>query len=490
MDLINQLAGQNPFRGDIVPSRVPLIQWGRPTLPFPHPGNYHVPLSILDSIFHGAEAHEGSARHNRYMSVPGLPYVLVTREPAVIKAVLLDTGDQPGEFDRDPSPMAGIARATGGNSLLYANGTTWHRQKKLAAPPFGRVSLFQPERFAEFEGTFRKTVAERLGALRALQAATGQRVTRIALETEIQIVMMEMLVNNFFGAEIPYEQLRNHYVPATIRLIAYMVSDTVIPRSRNLYKRFGRARRQFLDDVKAFEDLTLLALAGRPDGRGLWGHFKSDAPDDALKANVRVFLAGAIEATTSMASWALSHLSRNEILQEAVYEEVKNVDEYNPDNLRQAKVLNSVLTETLRLTPSLYFLPRLATEDRWITLDDGRRFMIPDATHVVLSVWHANRCEEFWGREVSGHPADVFAPERWEVLVRQGKKLGDLHHFGFGHGPRACPGKYLGMLEVGLVVGAMVKLFRLRAVTSTQEATAGVSTKPKDGVLVDLELRG
>ena len=35
---------------------------------------------------------------------------MLTRDPAVIKAVPGATGDKPGQFDRDQSPMAGIVR--------------------------------------------------------------------------------------------------------------------------------------------------------------------------------------------------------------------------------------------------------------------------------------------------------------------------------------------------------------------------------------------
>jgi len=101
--------------------------------------------------------------------------VLLTREPAVIKAVLAATGDKPGQFDRDTSPMAGIARATGEDSLLYSNGPIWRRQKKLSAEPFSRANLFQPEKFHGFEQTFRKTVAERLESLRSRQRATARK---------------------------------------------------------------------------------------------------------------------------------------------------------------------------------------------------------------------------------------------------------------------------------------------------------------------------
>lgn len=486
---LRQLRGANPFAGDCIPTRVPLIRFGRPSLPFPHLWNYREPIRILDTFFWGVADETGSGKHNRYLDVPGLPHVLVTREPAIIRAILSDTGDKPGQFDRDTAPTSGIARATGTDSLLYANGPLWRTQKKLAAPSFSRSNLFQPERFHEFEQTFRKTVAERLDLLRARQEATGERVTRIALEPEIGVVMLEMLVNNFFGGSVPYAELRDRYVPAVVGLIDDMVRDTV---GRRLRAPFGvlSGRRAWLTTARAdFETLTDIALAGRADGRGLWAQFKSDASDEALRSNIRVFLAGALEATTSFASWALSHLSRAPDIQDRIHEEVESIDVYDPDNLAQAVTLNRVLEETLRLTPSLYFLPRRTTVDTWVETADGRKLFIPRGTHVVLDVWHANRCEDFWGEALTGYPAEAFAPDRWEVLASQGRSAKDILHFGFGYGPRVCPGKFLGLLEVGLVVGAFVKIFKFKAVNDRVDARAGVSTKPGDGVLVDLELR-
>jgi cytochrome P450 len=403
--------------------------------------------------------------------------------------VLSATGDKPGEFDRDTAPTSGIGRATGRDTLLYANGPLWRRQKKLAAPPFNPSSLFQPEKFHEFEQTFRNTVVERLEALRARQQLTGERVTRVKLEPEIVVVMLEMLVNNFFGGSVSYEELRDRFVPALSGLINYMVTDTV---GRPL-----RAPFRFLSDTNAwlkaaradFETLTDIAIAGRRDGLGLWAQFKSDASDEKLRSNIRVFLAGALEATTSFAGWTLSHLSRAPHIQDQIYEEVESMNVYDPDNLAKAETLNRALEETLRLTPSLYFLPRRATVDTWVETADGRRMFIPQGTHVVLDVWHANRCEDFWGETASGYPAEAFAPERWEVLAGRGRSPKDILHFGFGYGPRVCPGKYLGLLEVGLVVGAFVKIFKFTAVNGQTHARAGVSTKPADGVLVDLALR-
>lgn len=485
---VRQVRGINPFAGDCLPTRVSPFGLGRPSAPFPHLFNYRQPIKILDTFFWRVDHLTGSEKHNRYLDVPGLAHVLVTREPAIIRAVLSDTGDKPGQFDRDTAPSQGIARATGADSLLYANGPLWRTQKKLAAPPFNRSSLFQPEKFHEFEQTFRKTVADRLELLRARQQESGERVTRIALEPEIGVVMLEMLVNNFFGGSVGYEDLRDRYVPAITGLIDHMVRDTVGRRLRAPFRLFGG--NGWLQTAKMdFETLTDVALSGRADGRGLWAQFKSDATDDALRSNIRVFLAGALEATTSFASWALSHLSRRPEIQDRIYAEVRNIDVYDPENLAQAVTLNRVLEETLRLTPSLYFLPRRATVDTWVETVDGRKLFIPRGTHVVLDVWHANRCEDFWGVEQTGFPAEQFAPERWEKFAKEGRLAKEVLHFGFGYGPRVCPGKFLGLLEVGLVVGAFVKLFKCMAVHERVDAKAGVSTKPADGVLVDLELR-
>ena len=483
------MTSRNPFAGDCLPSRVPLVRLGRPSLPFPHLWNYREPLRILDTFFVNVERETGSARHNRYLDVPGMPFVLVTREPAVIRAVLSATGDKPGQFDRDTAPTAGIARATGEDSLLYANGPLWRRQKQLAAPSFSRSNLFQPEKFRDFEQTFRKTVAKRLELLRDRQRATGERITRIQLEPEITVVMLEMLVNNFFGGSVAYEELRDRFAPALEFSIENMVRETIGRRLRAPFDLIS-GRKAAVKRARAdFEALTDIALSGRADRRALWAEFRSDAPDDALRSNIRVFLAGALEATTSFASWALAHLSRTPEMQERVFEEVKSVDAYDPDNLEEAVTLNRVLEETLRLTPALYFLPRWTTVDTWIETADDRKLFIPQHTHVVLDVWHANRCEDFWGQHLSGYAADAFAPDRWEVLAKQGRSAKDILHFGFGHGPRVCPGKYLGLLEVGLVVGALVKLFRFSAVHSEAKARAGVSTKPADGCQVDLQLR-
>jgi cytochrome P450 len=487
--ILQQIKGVNPFGGDCVPSRVSLFGLGRPTVPVPLPWNYKEPIRIFEAFYSGADKETGWGKHNRYLYVAGLPPVLVTRDPGIIKAIQADTGDKPGQFDRDTSPTAGIARATGEDSLLYANGSIWRRQKSMVAKPFSRSNLFQPQKFHGFEQTFRKTVVKRLEVLRSVQKASGEGSTRVELDLEIKVVMLEMLVNNFFGGKVSYDQLRDRFVPALVYMIDHMVRDTVAPRAQSIARKLSGGEKILQKHKADFEELTDIALSGRTQGLGLWNEFHSEASDEALRSNIRVFLAGAMEATTSFASWAISHLSHNTKWQAKVYDEVKEMNVYDPDDFTKAPNLNRVLEETLRLTPALYFFPRRATVDTWVETSDHRRMMIPKGTHIRLDVWHSNRCEQFWGEDVTGYPADVFAPERWDIIEEKGLPSKEMLHFGFGHGPRFCPGRSLGLLEVGLVVGALIKIFKLKAVNDETGPSAAVSTKPADGVLVDLELR-
>lgn len=492
--ILRQLAGVNPFAGDIVPTRVPLLSpWsGRPALPFPHPWNFDRPIDILAAYFQGADEEAGSGRHNRYLGVPGFDPVLVTRDPGVIRAITTETGDQAGQFDRDTLPSAGIARATGPDTLLYANGAIWRHQRKLAASPFGKTGLYQPETFHEFAETFRDTVLQRLDALGRTLSESGRAEAVAALEPEIKAVMLELLVNNFFGAEIAYDELRQRHVPAIERIIDHIVRDTVLRKVKliaGLFPSYRRGMVQAQRDQADFDELTRRVLEARQRGLGHWRQFKSDAPDDALWSTIKVFLAGALEATTSYATWAISHLARSPAARLRVFAEVSRIEEYTPENLESATYFGHVLDETLRLTPSLYFLPRRATADTWIETSHGRRLMIPGGTHILLDVWHANRHEDHWGVGLTGSPADQFVPERWEALAAQGRGSKEMLHFGFGHGPRVCPGKHLGQLETALVVGAFVKLFEFEAVHEDNPPRAGVSTKPLDGTLVRLRPR-
>ena len=490
---LRQLCGINPFKGDVPVSRVWITRPGTrgSTLPFPTRGNYHEPIEILATFFAKADVEKGRARHNRYLEVPGFDPILVTRDPQVIRAVLTATGAGEGRLDRDTMPSTGIARATGPDTLLFSNGPEWQTHRKASAKAFGKTSLFTDQVFESFEQTFRNNVEQRINELKRYFEASGDNEVELALEPEIKCIMMEMLLFNFFGAEVDPTEIREKYIPAIDKVIEHIVRDTIDYQFDLLRFRQENRREddgELADAFELFEKLTDLSMAPRAAGKCAWARVDDKWADDDLRSNVKVFLAGALEATTSYAAWAVSHLARNSEYQTRVFQEVESVESFRTDAIDNAVNLQKVLRETLRLTPSLYFLPRRAVSDTWITLSDDSKMLLPAGTHILLDVWHSNRIQEYWGEGTTGFDAEEFHPQRWDAIDGSGCSK-DYLHFGFGHGARVCPGKHLGELEAALVVGGIVKLFEFEAISEENQPKAGVLTKPADGTLVRLRLR-
>jgi cytochrome P450 len=287
--------------------------------------------------------------------------------------------------------------------------------------------------------------------------------------------------------------LRDRYLPAISNVIRYILLDTVANQLRlpvfrlpSLTSGHTRVKR----DRVIFEELVERVIRTRSEGAGFWPLLTADGPDEAIRSNVRVFLAGALEATSSYVGWAIANLARHPEARAKTHAEALASD-MSPAGRERAAYLQMVLAETLRLNNALYFLPRIAMRDASVATAKGR-LNIPAGTHIVLATYHANRCEAHWGVAKSGFPATDFVPERWAEghLAKCGRSPKESIHFGFGHGPRVCIGKHFSEVEAFVCLTMFLRRFDFRAVRETCDADAGVSTRPRDGCEVELVLRG
>jgi cytochrome P450 len=478
--LPGQLGGTNPFPGTLRARPVPLLDTGFATL-----RHFRTPLRILDFVFR-------DGGHLKYLDVPGFPPILFVRDPEVVRQVALRTANQ-GDFDRDTLPTQGIARVVGGRNLLYAQGEVWKRHRTAAAPPFGAGAVRSAGVFHDIERAVRAAAEPALEELALRVRKAGRPAVRVRLEPEIQAVMLDVLVNVLFGAAVPAAELRETYLPAIRNVIRYILVDTFANQFRLPVLRLpavtpGHARLK--QDAQRFEELVDRVLRTRSDGAGFWPLLTAAGPEEAIRSNVRVFLAGALEATSSYLSWAIVHLARDPAARETAYREAVAHADLTPAAREQSAYLQQVLAESLRLNNALYFLPRVAVRDATVTTPAGW-LTVPAGTHLVLATYHANRCETFWGEAATGHRAAVFAPARWDAaaLAARGRAAKDLLHFGFGHGPRVCIGKHFSEAEAFVCLTLFLRRFDFRAAGPAPEADSGISTRPRDGVDVELSLR-
>lgn len=477
--LPGQLLGRNPFGGSLPVARLPVARMGWLTA-----RRFRTPLAILDYVFRDDE-------DLKFLDAPGFPPILFVRNPALIRAITLETANQ-GAFDRDTLPTQGIARVVGGRNLLYSQGDIWRQHRAAAARPFGATAMLTPETFRHMEQAIRRAVEPQLDEFIERARLTPQRAQRMQLEPDIKAVMLNVLVNVLFGSDVPHEELRTRYLPAIERVIRYILVDTVanplgLPAFR--LPSFSRRHAQLKEDRATLEDLVDRVLATRSEGAGFWPLLTADGPPEAVRSNVRVFLAGALEATASYISWTLVNLARHPEAQARARAEALTHADLGPEARESAVYLQHVLAESLRLNNALYFLPRVALRDATVETARGS-LTIPAETHLVLATYHANRCERHWGVAATGYPATAFAPERWdpENMARHARSPKDNTHFGFGHGPRVCIGRSFSEAEAFICLTLFLRRFEFTAQGPGVAASSGVSTRPADGVVLDLRL--
>lgn len=473
--LPGQLLGRSPFPGTRRVERLPLTSTAVATL-----RHFRTPLRILDHVFH-------TPGDLKCLDVPGFPPLLFVRDPELIRQVTVATANN-GDFDRDTLPTQGIARVVGGRNLLYAQGDEWKKHRAAAARAFGVSAVQTATVYHDMETAVRKAVEPQLEELaeRVRRCPTG---CRMKLEPDIKAVMLNVLVNILFGSNVPHPELRTKYLPAIEHVIRYILVDTVANLFRlSLFKLPGFAALK--RDRLILEELADRVIATRSEGAGFWPLLTADGPPEAVRSNVRVFLAGALEATASYIGWTISHLSRHPTVRERAYQEAMTHEELNPAARERAVYLQQVLAETLRLNSALYFLPRVAVRDTSLTTAKGT-LHVPAGTHLMLATYHANRSEEHWGTAATGFPAAMFAPERWAVgnLSGRGKGSKEALHFGFGHGPRVCIGKHFSEAEAFVCLTLFLRRFEFVAANPKLRADSGVSSRPADGVDVVLSLR-
>ena len=167
--------------------------------PFPHPSESRSSHPDSRNVLLGADSEQGPGRHNRYLRRAWLlAPVLVSRDRGCIRAIAAETGTAKGSSIAtrsrpwaSPAPPDPIRCCSPTARPAHA--------KKLAAHPFGKTTLYQPEQFQESK----VVSACRVTTPRCLHKQLMTHVrppVRIQLEPEIKAVMLEMLVNNFFGS--------------------------------------------------------------------------------------------------------------------------------------------------------------------------------------------------------------------------------------------------------------------------------------------------
>jgi len=170
--------------------------------------------------------------------------------------------------------------------------------------------------------------------------------------------------------------------------------------------------------------------------------------DDELTGNMFMFAFAGHETTATTISYALAQLALNPDIQDWVAEELAEVVQQNTESLDYAKT-HPRLKRTLALvyeTVRLFGVPppwrSIASKEPQLLVASATEptyLALPPNTQVSLNVFACHTSPEWYD------DGEVWNPKRWikegSGMAEEQLSVNDKKFFGWGAGPRVCPGQ-------------------------------------------------
>lgn len=382
---------------------------------------------------------------------------LVVADPAVFAAMLRD---RPDGFRRG-AEMEQLIEESGVKGLFTAKGEDWKMQRKLV------MRAFTPEVVRRFFPQF-QAMLERL-RLHWLDAA--KRGQPIDLMRDLKLFALDITVAFAYGQDINSLQALDNTMQRDIDKLF----ETVAKRMTNPTHywryfrlpadyRFGAALTRIEQTVDGYIAQTRKLLQQQPERRLKPGNLMEamlvarDEPgsgfnDNHLSGNAMTMVFAGEDTTSNSTAWLMYLLApapsvvqqlRAEL--DPLFGDAAILLDYNL--LQQLPLLDAAINESMRLKPVA----------PWLALETLRDMVIGETqvaagTPVFALVRQAGMQAQYFPEP------EQFLPERWlggaepDLL----KKI-----FPFGGGPRLCPGRFLALTEMKMIVSMLLKNFDIR----------------------------
>jgi cytochrome P450 len=370
--------------------------------------------------------------------IQGKPPVVFTGDPAGIKAIYTADPDTFEPLNQD------FGEFIGARSLILAKGAEHKRARKLMMPPFHGARMR-----AYGEGMCRLTEE------RAKDWQVGQTVPML---DEMQEISLDVILQAVFGVT---ERAQMTELAKLLLEITNGISPliAVFPALRRefggigpyaSFKRRHRRLHEHLDKLIAArreagprEDILSLLLAARDeDGQPM--------PDDEIRDQLILLVFAGHETTAIAIAWALYglHQPENAAVLSRLRDELAALGPSpDPDALAKQPYLEAVCQETLRRHP----LAPAPSPRKLLRPFDLMGYTLPAGMGVAAAIGIAHFREEVYPEPMR------FRPERF--LERQ---FSPFEFLPYGGGARRCLGAAMASFELKLVLGTLLRRFRLR----------------------------
>jgi len=385
---------------------------------------------------------------------------VVMSDPEAVQSILRD---RPEGFQRTQR-LSDTAQALGFGGLFSSNGDTWRRQRPMV------LSGLDPTHIKAFFPTLVKVTGRLVGRWQRA-AAAGEAID---LQADLMRYTVDVTAGLAFGTDMntiesDEEVIQRHLdkiLPALFRrlMAPFPYWDYVkLPRDRALAGHLqalreavdgfiAQVRKRLAEQPALREHPTNLieAMVAARDREG------SEVTDGDVSGNVLTMLLAGEDTTANTLAWAVWLLHRHP---EAAAKLAAEADEVLAgagwptayEQLAKLDFAEACAHETMRLKPVAPMNIQQAVRD---TVAGG--IALPAGTLVVCLMRPAAVDERHFQQ------AGAFTPERWlaGLSATSSKRVA----MPFGAGPRICPGRYLALAEMKMVLATMFASFELAGV--------------------------
>ena len=392
---------------------------------------------------------------------------LAIADPEAIASMLRDRPDGFQRTDR----INRISREMGFGGVFSANGAEWKRQRPMV------MASFDP---AHIHAYFPALVKVTRRFARRWQRAASSGAS-IDLQADLMRYTVDVTAGLAFGADIntiesDQQVIQRHLekVPPAIfrNLISPFPWLARLPTPSNLallwhlrelrkavdgFIADARARLQSDPRLRAEPSNLIEAMVAERDKPG------SELTDVDVSGNVFTMLLAGEDTTANTLAWMISLLSRHPEALARARDEVRallggpSAEVCLPTHaqLQSLAYIDACMNETMRVKPVAPLIAVQAARDSVVA---GVR--VPKGT-IVICLMRAPATDEKNFRNAS-----AFDPSRWLDMPAGAQSSAKRVTMPFGAGPRLCPGRYLAMLEMKMVMAMLLANFDIESVTA------------------------
>ncbi|XP_046981427.1 cytochrome P450 4C1-like [Schistocerca americana] len=438
----------------------------RPHVDIPGPPTWPIIGNVLDLLEDPVTLHKFRDFHRQYGDLTrfyvGPKLVIMVAHPDDVQHVLVTSK----MVERDPL-TTNVMRTIVGDGLLTLNGSRWKTHRKLINPTFHSEllgnfleafhegGLFLSERLARDSagGAAPADVHAPafFAALRSIcSAATGVDPDRLIPDDVAEHEVSAMVAD---GMTLMQKMMVRPWLRSKLLL-------RLTSQGRAIFKYYAQLRER-VEEVIAMRSAAkeegpaktrrrLLETLVKPGGQTV-------LPVSEVRDELVTMALTATDTTAVCISYVLAVLALHPEWQDAAHRELKDVFGEGDDYLRAAsiaelaslRVLESIIKETLRLFPVVPLIPRMVTEDIWLSRG---RVLVPKGAMLAMVPFLTHRLPQFFPDPLR------FDPSRF--LEGRGDEDHPCSYLPFGLGARNCVGSQYARLEIKVFLATVLRRFR------------------------------